>query len=450
MENNFSYKGQWFLPSDKNDELNGILHYDVGSGGTLELFGVFKDVGFFQKEEIILGKNYEGKLITLYECRMTNIQLPSGITYHVDYILEGEEHIDNAEKMKFQEIRSEIFNLYEWFGTSGFSLDITENANAFNLYYREPSAVKFTVNNEIKGEINCKVASFHVFNFADQKDINLKQIPEVLISSCSERPLKELLEYLFKFRNFLTIALYAKTHLICIKTCKKETKELKIYFQQENVVSNKLKYYNMLFCYKNIEKDFQVIIRNWFDKYENLNFIFNILVSQFYRNEHFIEDTFLNLVRAVEALYLETNERKKTIAKEEFEKIKEEIHKSVPENYHKWLKCVESANELGLHQRLTEIVNKYSNTILDKIIGDRNGFIKNVRDQRNIYTHRPSSKSKKKKEMLEPIDLFDLANKLKILLVCAILTEIGFSKEKIEELLSNCQSICYLIKPSNP
>jgi hypothetical protein len=115
--------------------------------------------------------------------------------------------------------------------------------------------------------------------------------------------------------------------------------------------------------------------------------------------------------------------------------MKEEILKLTPSKYHKWLKDqFNFGNNLNLHLRLKELTDKYNNDILDKIIPDKDVFVKQVKHSRNYYTHYSASS---KKNALKGGELFYLSERLKILLVCAFLIEIGFDKELISRNLDN-------------
>jgi len=106
-----------------------------------------------------------------------------------------------------------------------------------------------------------------------------------------------------------------------------------------------------------------------------------------------------------------------------------------PLKYHSWLKGqFNFGNNLNLHARLTELVKKYSNDILDKIIPDKVMFVKQVKYSRNYYTHYSSDG---KKKAIKGGDLFCLSERLKILLVCAFLIEVGFDKKLLSKCLSN-------------
>ncbi|MBL0033312.1 MAG: hypothetical protein IPP27_14475 [Bacteroidetes bacterium] len=92
---------------------------------------VYRDKFFpeFKDQEIILGLTSDSKLVTLYSCNMTKsggATLVQGgesgkpsTTYSILYLLIG-THADTPNDLKFTQISSEIFNLGEWVGISGF------------------------------------------------------------------------------------------------------------------------------------------------------------------------------------------------------------------------------------------------------------------------------------------------------------------------------------------
>ena len=457
MVENIEYKGQWFLPSSK-DRITGILIYDKNEGSSLELFGNFGESLFnstFNNEvTIIHGITSDSKQITLYRCFITKEQgskliqgQESGISstiYKVNYILEG-VHIDSLEEMKFQKITSEIHNLDEWIGVSGFEISKINNKDfELNVNYKLPESIAFIVNDKLEGQFNFLIdpPSSSIYS----KNVSLVQRVEITISSVKRYSLEELLKYLFQFQNFLILALYNRTYPICISLYSdnfmkdydhvKAIKKIKLYFSISNsnrIVKSK-SYLDMLFGYRHIQDEFSIIIKKWYEKYELLEPAFNLLFEQFYNNERFTENTFLNLAQAAETFHARIHNHTR-MPKEDFKKMKDEICELAPEKHHAWLKDqFNFGNNLNLHTRLSELVSKYSNTVLDKIIGNKEDFVNQVKWSRNYYTHYSTSGAK---QALKGTALFSLTEKLKILLVCAFLVEVGFDKEKLEKLLEH-------------
>ena len=115
--------------------------------------------------------------------------------------------------------------------------------------------------------------------------------------------------------------------------------------------------------------------------------------------------------------------------------MKEDMLHAVSPNYHDWLNDqFNFGNNLNLHARLTELIGKYPNNILDKILGDKIQFVLDVKHSRNYYTHYSNDGEKK---ALKVGDLYYLSERLKILLACSFLMEVGFDKDKLSSYLDN-------------
>jgi len=460
MTENIEFKGQWFLPTDKNQRVNGILSYNPNEGCSLELFGNFDNNSFIPEIgniDLIQGLSDDSKQITLYKCyiskagggkliRGAESGTPSTI-YTVNYILEG-VHIDSLDDMTFHKITSEIHNLDEWVGISGFIHQEREfkplKPIEINVKYKLPDPIKFKINGNLDGQFNFIANHSNWSQY--QKEISLKQRVEIILTSSEIGfKLEELLKMLFSFQNFLILALYNRTYPTNItlysnnfmkdyEDDKPIRRKIKLYFPISNrstVIKSKSNM-DMLFGYGHIKGEFSTIIKNWFEKYDLLEPAFNLLFEQFYNNERFSENTFLNLAQAAETFHARTHNHTR-MSKNEYDKMKQDVYAAVPNHYHNWLKDQFSfGNHLNLHTRLTEIVTKYSNEVLDKIIGDKELFVKQVKWSRNYYTHYSSSGEK---QALKGHFLFILAEKLKIVLVCTFLIEVGFDNEKLKKLL---------------
>ncbi len=461
MSSNIKITGQWFLPSEEVKRVFGTLSYNPNEGANLELLGSLDEESLFPEiinHDFILGISKDSKLITLHKCSMTKyersqsfIRQESGlprVIYIIRYILIG-SHIENSESLKFNRISAEIFNLDEWVGISGFrhepfNIDKRRN-NEFTVDYKLPEKIEFQIDKDLTGRFNfiANLPGWSIF----QKSINISQRVEFQVESHKEKSLTELLESVFRFQNFLILAFYKSTfHISIYLTGKRHKKDrgdgkkmdekIELYFSNPhlNVPAKPMFNVEMLFDYNQIKDEFPEIIKNYYAKHDLIEPAFNLLFEQFYNGNRFSENTFLNLAQASETFHARIHNHTK-IPKEDYKKMEKEILKVTSKKYHTWLKdqfCF--GNSLNLHTRLSELISKYSNEITDKIITDRELFIKQVKHSRNYYTH---YSEKRKNNVLKGHELFLLSEKLKILLVCAILMEIGFTKEKLTKLLDN-------------
>lgn len=460
MTENFKIIGEWFLPSNPGKRVHGTLEFKQEEGITLEIYGSLTSDIFFPElidQEIILGLTSKSKQITLYGCNMTSSggatlvqgreSGKSSVSYSILYALEG-LYVNEPSELLFDKVTCEIFNLDEWVGISGFDMPLDFEKikkHEINVNYKLPEPIEFKIDNEAHGRFY--FTANHPGVNIYQKTINVTQKVKFQVNTKTEKKIDDLLSYVFSFQNFLILALYRSTYPLKIKLFGEKHKEtlrdgetnrktIELFFSSSNLnKANKAKLdFDMIFTYRGIKDKFPDIIQKWYSHYELLEPALNLVFEQFYNGNRFNENTFLNLAQAAETFHARTNNYTK-IPREEYKEMKEEILKLTPSKYHKWLKDqFNLGNNLNLQLRLEDLIHKYSNTILDKIIPDKEIFVKQVKHSRNYYTHYSTSS---KKNALKGGELFYLSEKLKILLVCAFLIEIGFDKELITRNLDN-------------
>lgn len=461
MTEKFNIKGEWFLPSSPQNRIHGTLNYNPKTGITLELYGSLNSNSIFsipKNEEIILGLSSDSKLITVYNSFMTKAGgltlVQSGetgkpsIVYSARYLLIG-IHIETSDELKFDSITSEIFNLDEWIGISGFknkppNLKKIQNCEV-SVDYKLPKSIVFQIDDITEGSFDytSNYPGFSRF----QKTVNINQKVEFSAKTTENKNIDELLKILYTFQNFLVLALYNSTYPISItlsgdshknnyKDGTSSRKNVQLFFASTSYNENQNSKVDleMLFNYNLIKRRFPSIIKVWFSKYEVLEPSFNLVFEQFYRQSVFNENSFLNLAQSAETFHASVHNHTK-IPKEKYKAMKEEILTIAPAKYHSWLNDqFNFGNNLNLHTRLTEVVKKYSNDILDRILGDKTTFVLNVKNSRNYYTHYSSSGNKK---ALKGAELYYLSEKLKILLVCSFLMEVGFKKDELSKSMEN-------------
>lgn len=461
MIEKFEIKGEWYLPSNQDNRIHGKLTFDPQGGTELELYGNIDGDNFFPElkdQEIILGLTSKSEQVTLYNCFMTKsggAKLVQGqesgkpsIAYSIRYLLIG-LHALTVEDLKFNKISSEIFNLGEWVGISGFKRqDFNPEAlknHETIVEYKLPESIDFEINESTNGRFN--FIANHPGLSRYQKTVTINQRVEFQAISSNEVNIDDLLEYVMTFQNFLTLALYKSTYPLSISLSGEKhiknygngesyKKSIKLYFSSRNFkMDEKPKFdLEMIFDYRRIQNDFSSIIKNWYSKYELLEPAFDLVFEQFYNGNRFTVNTFLNLAQSAETFHARVYNHTK-IPRDQYKKMKKDILDIVPTQYHSWLNDqFNFGNNLNLHSRLTELTDKYSNIVLDKILGDKDQFVLNVKHSRNYYTHYSKNGEKK---ALKGGELYYLSERLKILLVCSFLIEIGFENEKLSTLLDN-------------
>lgn len=451
MDKNFQYKGDWFLPDQPDTRFKGILSYDSAEGTTLELFGVFPLE--FIDLPIILGVTTESKEVTLYKNFLHHrggatlavgkeVGQPMSL-YTTNYILEG-HHFKKEEDIRFDELKAEVFNLDEWVGYSGFKLpnDMMAKNNGMRWEYELPEQIDFSISDSLSGQFNfvANRPSRHVY----MKEVSIRQ--RVQLRLCSKEPMTFLiaLDNYFTFQNFLTLSLHQGTYPTSIWLYSNaimdafydqpKRVQITLHFAIRKQSTIKIKDWpDMLFAYRLIQNDFTAIISKWYENRYELEPVYNLLFEQYYTTSAFNENAFLNMAQAAESFHARLTNHTRMLAAD-YDEMKKEILAAVNPKYHKWLEGQFAfGNSLTLHMRLDEMVDKYGNEVVNKAIGDKDEFIKAVKNSRNYYTH--YSKSGKKKA-LQSVELYHLAQKVKALLVSALLEETGFSHGDVEKIMN--------------
>lgn len=447
LQSTFELKGQWFLPNEENSKIFGTLTFNPHDNIRLNLSG---DLGYNLSDrdrniDIILGITEEGKSITLYNCAETSYSkssssngLISTSSYVVLYFFKG-VHIYKKEDLVFNSIEGEIFGLSDWLNISGLSKPNTDrNLQKIGVKYELPPNIEFDIDKNCKG-------SFRFTSFLSQKkqSISISQKVQVKFKIDEHLFFYDLIDYILVFQNFLTLAFYETINLKSIKlfsdkyftSIYNETilTEIELFYRPYSIHAEKSFHSGlMIFSYETIKDRFPLIIKEWYKKYSLLDSSFDLLFEQFYKGKGFSTNNFLNLAQAAESFHSRLYSHAK-IPKPDYDNMKKEILDSTPSKYHSWLKGqFNFGNNLNLHDRLLELLEKYSNPIIDKMISDRMIFIKQIKDSRNYYTHYSKSLEKK---ALKGNDLYKLSQKIKVLLTCAFLMECGFNSEELEDSL---------------
>lgn len=309
MTNKFEIRAEWFLPTDKSRRVYGTLSFDPQEETYLKLYGSLSGDDFslkFKDHEIILGLTSDSKLITLNDCLMIKsggaLLVQGGesgkpsTTYMVRYLLIG-VHCNSVNDLKFNRISSEIFNLDEWIGISGFMHENYDdkkiNNNVVTVEYILPEPIDFDIDAYTKGRFNFSANYPELSHY--QKTVTIKQKVEFQASTISEKGIDDLLKYVIAFQNFLTFALYRSTYPCSISLSgdrhkddyedgKIYHKNIELYFSSSNVKVNEKPKLNfeMIYDYTGIKSEFPTIIKNWYAKYKSLEPAFDLVLQQFY------------------------------------------------------------------------------------------------------------------------------------------------------------------------
>lgn len=415
MISNFEYKGLWFLPTDTTTKVAGILRFEVKKGITLDLIGSFPRNS--KTKELIWGILENGKFVTLYNnfenYRSFNLSGLEIAKYNSNFILIG-AHFTSKQDIAFNKVSVHYSHLDEWLNiNSGFKkIDTNPKDYKILIEYQLPNPIDVQLDSNTKMTVN--LVATPPSRKAVQKDVTIKQKAYIDFIYKRKASFDNVLEQTFHFQDFLTLALQRPAYHkeVKAKIRIKGTKglhDIKIFFQVNNIPEEEKELHpiDILINYKFISTKFTSVIKTWYDKKSKLETSTDPFFSSYYNPFLYTTDKFLNLARSIEAFHRDNI-------------------RAICTN----------------RQRFTEVFIKYSkqyNTTLK--IKSKFKLADEILKHRNNYTHsNPILKSKDKRYL----ELYNLAEKIQLIMTCAFLTELGLTTKEIKSGIDNCRLYTHL------
>jgi hypothetical protein len=451
MIEEFEYKGVWWLPDKPNEKVSGTLRFIPNEGAILDLIGSFRIIEKIKKmlnHEIILGVSSNGKNITLYKCFEKNVSFnfPGFRTssFYANIVFIG-AHFQKPEEIKFKGMSVRYLHLDEWVNISGFEKKLPSKEFIIIKYkFLEPIQAK--IYNWLKISINFKVT--WSLGSLLEKGTTIKQQTEIQIVTSEDMSYEDYRKIIYHIQNFLSLGTSASVYPLAIVGFTEVNKEIirnltrypsvEVFYNFSGFPKkhNTLFPFEMLFTFKDIYNRFDYFLRNWFEKMNLLEPVFDLYFETLYNTNMYLENRFLNLIQALESYHQRTFGGK-YLSDKDYEVVYNSIIKAIPKNVKKDLKdrlteYLKYGNEFSLRKRLKDIFDKYQE-IISKYIKDKNNFIEKVVNTRNYYTH---YNKKLKEHAAKEEDLHDITKKLKMCLEICLLTELGFSLQEIKKLFS--------------
>jgi hypothetical protein len=452
MIEKFEYKGIWWIPNKSNEQISGTLRFTPDEGAILDLIGSFKDIKDMNRmlnPNIILGISSNGKNITLHKCFETksNVSFPGLLTssFYANVVFVG-AHFQKNEDIKFKKLSIHYLYLDEWVNISGFDIQLFSDKKEVVMKYKLPEPIQASIGEDYKIFIDIR-ATGPTYSIV-QKEASIKQSTYIRIEPSEEKSFDEYLNIMYHIQNFLSLGVLEPVHPLIIEGITEVNKKMmkdKAYYPPVEIsyrlpdipkASKTLLPFDMLFTFRAISDRFEVFLRNWFKKADLLKPVYDLYFGTLYNPRMYLEHRFLNLIQAIESFH-QCIYGGEYLSNADYEKIYYALVNAIPDGIKRDFKeslenKLKYGNEFSLRKRLKEIFNKYQEN-LNGFIEDKNAFIEKVVNTRNYQTHHDED-LKECSAIGE--ELYNLTQKLKILLEICLLTELGFSSSEIKGLFS--------------
>lgn len=402
----FTLKGLWWFPGNPGKKFWGTLNYSPYDGAVLELMGDLENS--LRSPPLILGMALNGKPITLYKCYergKTGHSSDSTLTvseYFINIVFSG-IHFEKVKDIEFIKISVHYSNLDEWLNIPIFNKHY--GVYEFHIKY-QPKLMHVTLNNDWRISINIIPQIEESFG----SFVRFKQISFVDFEPSIRRPFEDYLVMLRSFQNLLSFGVMEPTYPLIVKgeiwpdeSNKANDNMTSIEILNSDVfheIIYKVQYISrskMLFNFKDIESNYEMIFRNWYVKSEQIKLCFDLFFSTLYNPHLYIEHEFITLYQSIES-YL----RHKIGKKPNMKKV------------------------------MIELIDKHS-LVIGNIIEKKEQLVDKIIRTRQYLIH---SGHQKESGIVKGGELRPINEKIRMLFIACLLVEVGFSQQDAKKFFS--------------
>lgn len=436
MRDKIEYKGYWWLPYNPDETVAGILTYIPGEKMILELIGAFDSsresiIAFMNKknESVIHGLTSDSKKVTLINCH------PSGsanltcsfpvIRYHCRFFVIG-KHIEDFKQKCFWKAHVKISDLSYWCPPAALKTVYQFDKDENNI---ENTLISFKTENKIVSDVavddntQLKITE-GIYYHEDHYSPDLKQYTYIEILKENETSIEDFYANIFMYEQFLSLAtlqtvkcseiiLFDRSVFQELNNGEKRYHPIQlIYLQRDINESQKSPKYDFLFDYNSIAPKYSEVLQKWYAEKEDIAPIRSHLIDSIKDKKVFSSVDFLIVIQAIEGFWWRFRDHNYKFVKNIPSKRKTELKIIIFELLEEF-KCISKINNIDMD--------------IDSVV-----------DSRHYYSHF-MNKSKKPKT-LEGSQLYEMMSKLRKLLICCLLSFIGFENTQINSIFNSSNS----------
>jgi len=439
-----SIKGQWWLPEKPRKKYFGVLTYNHKSGGELSL----EDTLGIDNFQIILGKSYDNKKITLHSgFNVSRKYHPSGkLTdrYVINNIFIN-KHFKVAGEISFDQLYFHVTYLDDWTENSCISVNYDRANRDCSIHASIVDPIKLYEDKNIKIEL--VTTSKYPSRVRIQKFASVSQKTYFKCSFLNKKANLEDSIFIVKcLQDFINIATVEPVFIDDLRgfSGKSKTSDSRISILTMSLlykdISKTLDWPYMTFTRGDIDNKIEEYLGNWLTVYRSIEPVCFIYFDAIRSGRARSDIYFMTYIQSLEAHHRRVHNRTE-MSKLDHKRRMGQILYKVPKRYHKWLKDkLAFSNEYTLKKRLLHIYEMHEPS-LTKLHLDKQIFCRLAVNTRNYYTHYTKGT---KKKILSGIKIYEYAEIFKFMMLLQLLSDIGFSSEAA----SNCVKNHYIYRQS--
>jgi hypothetical protein len=362
------------------------------------------------------------------------------------------KHFARESDILFEDIRVSFSHLDDWTRITGFEFKLeTDGHGRFTkqeINYAFPAVREHRVDNVM-------ICFDYGFTSGGDriKEVNLKQTSFIKARTDVPVHFDDYQRNIYvKIRNLLCLAIGQPVYPMIVKG---RVPRSKVGTEDDEVLDSEIQVFyamaerrdsfgkihpsKMTFVYEDVASDFEIILRNWFANYSNLQPVCDLFFGTFYNSSMYPQHEFLSLTQAAET-YHRRMFGGKYVEDDAYDKIYDNLVGGIPpeicgdfrENLKQKMRYY---NEFSLRKRLKELFERYGDA-LKVLISRPDEFIDAVVNTRNFLTHYDKKIEDKSKH---GDDLYGLIKKVRGMLEICLLTQLGVSSEMAQKWITRNQ-----------
>ena len=417
----FEYKGYWYLPDCEDHQVAGILTFKANDSAILELIGDIDAhdeplMAIFEQKShtVIWGVNSDAKRITLLNCHLIGKHLNLSchfpiMRYSVQFVITG-KYVRSYDELAFNSCHVKIPALTQWCFPA--AIQQTQLFKDDKTTIKRLSLIIDTEQIEhpiVSVDVEGTTIELHrtVTYCGDLRCPKIEQSTSLVIKKPQKDHLGSFLHDIHVYEQFLSFAALSDVSASDIwlqdddlyqelNNGRKIYTKIQLHYGRKDRSKWNDKNVNFLFEYNAIKENYPNIIKKWYLESDDIAPIRTHLIESIKQKNSFSSLDFLIVFQAIEGFAI------------------------------RFL-----YGDKGPKVLLTSLIRDFNGITTLKC--DEIDIAAAI-DSRNYYSHF-MNKSKKPKT-LDGAELYYMTRKLRNLLICCMLTFIGFSHEDINKLLS--------------
>ncbi len=454
----YKQTGYWWFISEPAERFHGTLTFDPQEGGSLVITVPKKIAQSFwgkNKLETIHGKTISGRKVSLFNCYKYRSSVPISeqhgtLKVIVNRILDG-FHLPSLTDNNIISCSVSFNSLNEWVGNPGIEVNYIQSTRDFDIFCRKPAKTKFEVSNGLS--ITIEIPFLMVSDpSCFRGETTLSSYYRMKIDSSEPKSCIYFFNLIGILQDFFTIASLTYTIPYGIQLVGDFNSQINgeeanaLYaFSSSQEAKPPEHPKEMLFQFKDTEGDISKILGNWIQKASLLKPVISLYCTGVYSPNLYPEAQFLNLIQAAEVFHRRfrggTYINPEAYEIEWLPKIQDSIPPDLPyrEPIFEKLKYL---NEFSLPKRLKDLFKENKAIVKLFNLEKPEKMTKKISGYRNYLTHYANEK-----DNLEVRKVVECVNVLRLILEMSFLREMGFSEDKINELIKRNEVYSFLVLP---